>query len=429
MKKNLIFAAMLFTALSFGFASCDNVNEELLERIEQLEKQSTLGVMADKDGVYYWTQNGTWLLDANGDKVRVTGEDGKDGEKGEKGDQGIQGEKGDKGDTGEKGETGAKGDKGDKGDTGSDGVSPRLKIENGDWYVSYDRGITWELVGQATGDKGDEGDSKFQSVTQDEENVYLTLADGTVIIIAKGGNGSGEGTPDPDEGEEGGDEGGSSSSTTGTENGYDYVDLGLPSGLKWATCNVGTTKPEEYGNYYAWGEVEPKEVYSWSTYKFMDSNINAWNGVTKYTFADGQTSGVWYDSEGNFIGDNKTVLDPEDDAASVNMGGTWRMPTKEEIAELIDECTWTWTDDYNGTGVAGRIVTSKSNDNAIFLPAAGFRLNSDLYYAGSYGFYWSSSLITDYSDYAYYLYFNSGSVSWDNRSRFYGQSVRGVFSH
>ncbi|MBO5974672.1 MAG: hypothetical protein J6P95_02995, partial [Paludibacteraceae bacterium] len=112
MKKNrFLFLAVLFTALSFGFASCDNVNEELLERIEQLESQSTLGVMADKDGVYYWTQNGTWLLDANGDKVRVTGEDGKDGEKGEKGD---------------------------KGDTGSDGVSPRLKIENGDWYVSYD---------------------------------------------------------------------------------------------------------------------------------------------------------------------------------------------------------------------------------------------------------------------------------------------------
>ncbi|MBQ7388822.1 MAG: hypothetical protein IJW01_05600 [Paludibacteraceae bacterium] len=191
---------------------------------------------------------------------------------------------------------------------------------------------------------------------------------------------------------------GSVSAPTGTENGYGYVDLGLS--VKWATCNVGATKPEEYGNYYAWGEVEPKEVYSRSTYKFMDSNINAWNGITKYTFADGQTDGVWYDSEGNFIGDNKTVLDKEDDAAAVNMGGSWRMPTYDELEELKTKCTWTWTtlNGVNGHNVEG------PNGNAIFLPAAGCRYDSDLDEAGSYGNYWSSSLNTVNSDSAYYLF-------------------------
>ncbi len=212
---------------------------------------------------------------------------------------------------------------------------------------------------------------------------------------------------------------------SGTENGFGYIDLDLPSGLKWATCNVGATKPEEYGNYYAWGEVEPKTEYNWSTYKFMDSNINDWNGINKYTFADGQMSGVWYDGN-KFIGDNKTILDKEDDAAAVNMGGSWRMPTYDEIEELKTECTWTWTDDYNGTGVAGRIVTSKTNDNSIFLPAAGYRSNSDLNYAGVYGRYWSSSLDKYYVDFAYSCYFSSGWVDWSEDYRYCGLSVRGV---
>ena len=212
-------------------------------------------------------------------------------------------------------------------------------------------------------------------------------------------------------------------------NGHAYVDLGLPSGLKWATCNVGATKPEEYGNYYAWGEVEPKEVYDWSTYKFMDSNINDWNGVNKYTVADSQNEYgdvVWYDNSGNFIGDNKTVLEKEDDAATVNMGGSWRMPTKAEQDELRTECTWTWTSNYNGTGVAGRIVTSKINGNSIFLPAAGGRYDSDLSNAGSSGGYWSSSLYTVTSYYAYYLSFDSDDVNWYDSDRYYGRSVRGV---
>ena len=204
---------------------------------------------------------------------------------------------------------------------------------------------------------------------------------------------------------------------------YAYVDLGLPSGLKWATCNVGADSVHHYGNYYAWGEVEPKEVYSWSTYKFMDSSINDKKGINKYTVADGQTEGVWYDSEGNFIGDNKTTLEKEDDAAAVNMGGSWRMPTSAEQDELRTKCTWTWTtlNGVNGYNIVG------SNGNSIFLPVAGRRYDSDLSSAGSYGFYWSSSLYRyHYSSIADVLYLFSDNMIWNYFDRYYGQSVRGV---
>ena len=239
------------------------------------------------------------------------------------------------------------------------------------------------------------------------------------------GNNNKEENPTPDSSKsENNNQGESSSSVSGTENGYDYVDLGLS--VKWATCNVGADSVHHYGNYYAWGEVEPKEVYDWSTYKFMDSNINDWNGVNKYTIADGQTDGVWYDSEGNFIGDKKTILNPEDDAAFVNMGGSWRMPTYDEIEELKTKCTWTWTDNYNGTGVVGRIVTSKTNDNHIFLPFAGYRSDSDLNYARVYGRYWSISLDKYYVDFAYSCYISSGWVDWSEDYRYFGLSVRAV---
>ena len=204
---------------------------------------------------------------------------------------------------------------------------------------------------------------------------------------------------------------------------YAYVDLGLPSGLKWATCNVGADSVHHYGNYYAWGEVEPKEVYSWSTYKFMDSSINDKKGITKYTVADGQTEAVWYDSEENFIGDNKTILDKEDDAAAVNMGGSWRMPTSAEQDELRTKCTWTWTtlNGVNGYNIVG------SNGNSIFLPVAGRRYNNSFSSVGETGFYWSSSLYKyHYSQIADVLYFYSDNMIWNYFDRYYGQSVRGV---
>ncbi len=195
--------------------------------------------------------------------------------------------------------------------------------------------------------------------------------------------------------------------TTGIENGYEWVDLGLS--VKWATCNVGATKPEEYGNYYAWGETTPKTTYDLSTYKWCNGSKNT---MTKYCTSN---------SYGTV--DNKTVLDHEDDAASVNMGGSWRMPTITEQKELIDECTWVWT---TQNSVKGYSVTSKTNGNSIFLPAAGLRQNGDLIFAGSYGDYWSSSLYSNGSTIAYHLDSCLDYVVWYSENRYCGLSVRGV---
>ena len=182
------------------------------------------------------------------------------------------------------------------------------------------------------------------------------------------------------------------------------------SGLKWATCNVGANSPEEYGDYFAWGEVEPKTNYSWSTYKYGTGH----HEMTKYC----------NDSESGKDGftDNKTVLDPEDDAAAVNWGGAWRMPTKAEQDELRNNCTWTWT---TQNGVNGYKVTGP-NANSIFLPAAGIMYNSAFAYAGSPGYYLSSSLNSGCQSNAYSVYFNSDAVYWNSSLRIDGQSVRPV---
>ena len=190
-------------------------------------------------------------------------------------------------------------------------------------------------------------------------------------------------------------------------NGHDYVDLGLS--IKWATCNVGASSPEEYGDYFAWGETEPKSIYDWSTYKYCNDSSST---LTKYN-TDSSRGSV----------DNKTTLEAADDAARANWGGNWRMPTTAERDELGENCTWTWT---RKNGVYGHTVTSKKNGNSIFLPAAGYRGGSSLDSAGSHGYYWSSSLNTDdprcadvlgfYSDYARRYY----------SARVYGFSVRPV---
>lgn len=191
------------------------------------------------------------------------------------------------------------------------------------------------------------------------------------------------------------------------------IDLGLS--VKWASCNLGAIKPEEYGGYYAWGEIDPKTSYSWVNYKFRISGDNIDNVVlAKYNTKD---------SYGNV--DNIGVLESGDDAASVKLGGKWRIPTDAEWTELRTKCTWTWTDNYNGTGVKGRIVTA-SNGNCIFLPAAGNRNGTDLLDAGSYGFYWSSSLSTDDPSGALNVQFNSGNVYSNGLTRCIGRSLRPV---
>ena len=194
-----------------------------------------------------------------------------------------------------------------------------------------------------------------------------------------------------------------------TTDGHEWVDLGLPSGTKWAATNVGANTPEGYGNYYAWGETTTKSTYNWSTYKWCKGSFNT---QTKYC-----TSSKW--SKVDY------KLDLSDDAAYVNWGSSWRMPTSTEQDELSNTSytTWTWT---TQNGVKGYKVTSKSNGNSIFLPAAGYRFDSSLYDAGSNGKYWSSSLNTDYSDRAYFLILNSSNVCSTIGPRFSGFSVRPV---
>ncbi len=188
----------------------------------------------------------------------------------------------------------------------------------------------------------------------------------------------------------------------------DWVDLGLPSGLLWATRNVGASSPEDYGDYFAWGETSPKSVYDWSTYRYCNGDYNQ---LTKYCS----------DSNYGYYGftDNLTILQPSDDAATANYGG--RTPTKEEWEELMDHTTSQWT---TQNGVNGRRFTG-SNGNSLFLPAAGVRLGSSLYYAGSYGYYWSSSLSTSYP-YGAWHFFLSDDQYVNCDYRYVGFTVRAV---
>ena len=195
------------------------------------------------------------------------------------------------------------------------------------------------------------------------------------------------------------------------ESSGDWVDLGLPSGLLWATRNVGATLPEDYGDYFAWGETQPKSVYNWSTYRYGtadgDGNLST---LTKYN-----TSSYYG------VVDNLTTLQPGDDAATANYGG--RTPTEEEWRELIDNTTSQW---MTINGVNGRCFTG-TNGNSLFLPAAGDRWGSSLDNAGGSGVYWSSSLYTDNPYYAWYFYFNSvGRGVTYYYFRDYGFTVRAV---
>lgn len=175
-------------------------------------------------------------------------------------------------------------------------------------------------------------------------------------------------------------------------NGYEYVDLGLPSGLKWAVHNVGASAAEDYGDYYAWGEIETKDSYTQQ------------NSVT-YGMSMEDISG-----------------DPQYDVARALWGETWRLPTRDEQKELLDNCTWEWT---SQNGVNGYHVTG-SNGNSIFLPAAGYKENSSHTEVGEYGYYWSSTPQSNSNLGAYYLYMSESSKLSYYYARVAGQSVRAV---
>ena len=193
---------------------------------------------------------------------------------------------------------------------------------------------------------------------------------------------------------------------------HKYVDLGLPSGTKWATCNVGATTPEGSGDYFAWGETTTKETYNWSTYRYCNGDYNT---LTKYS------NNAEYGNNG--FTDALTTIEASDDAATANWGAGWRMPTREEMVELYSNCTHEWT---TQNGVIGRKFTGP-NGNSVFLPAAGGRDGSSLHYDGSYGGYWSSSLNSDDPNYARVLNFDSGDCYTDIGERYYGLSVRPVY--
>lgn len=186
------------------------------------------------------------------------------------------------------------------------------------------------------------------------------------------------------------------------------VDLGLPSGTLWADRNVGADSPEDYGDYFAWGETTTKDTYNWSTYKWCEGD-----SYPQIKYCTNSSYGTV---------DNKTTLDFEDDAAYVNMGEEWRTPTDAEQIELRDKCTWTWT---TLNGVNGYKVTGP-NGNYIFFPAAGWRTNSKLYAVGTYGHYGSSSLYESHPYNAWNLDFNSDVRTMSNYGRYFGLSIRAV---
>ena len=192
--------------------------------------------------------------------------------------------------------------------------------------------------------------------------------------------------------------------TTGTLNGYDWVDLGLS--VKWATQNVGASNPSDYGDYFAWGETRPKSSYTWSNC---------------FDCLDGKYDGRW----GTYRLGGQTRIAPSSghDTARENWGSTWRMPTDAENEELRNKCTWTWT---SQDGHNGYLVTSKTNGNSIFLPAAGWRNGTDTGSVGEIGSYWSSTLSSSYSYLARVLGFGSFYHFTDDGYRSYGQSVRPV---
>ena len=200
---------------------------------------------------------------------------------------------------------------------------------------------------------------------------------------------------------------------SGSFKGHDYVDLGLPSGTLWATCNVGASKPEGYGNYYAWGETNPKKTYTWGNYKHANGDQEK---LTKYCNQE------WYGNDR--FRDKLTVLQPDDDAATANWGSGWQSPSDKQWKELNDNTTSTWTIQ---NGVKGMSFIG-SNGNTLFLPAAGYYDEHGHMYSGRLGKYWSCTAIKEVPNYCRSFGFASEFGNTDSSERSQGLSVRSVRS-
>ena len=301
-----------------------------------------IAVKKDTDGLYYWTIEGEWLLDDNGNKVQASATNGTNGE---------------------------------------NGTTPQLKIDNEYWYVSYDSGATWQMLGKATGEKGEDGKSLFSSVEIGENDVIFILCDGTSFRVPLNFY----------------------QSTVE----YEAVDLGLPSGTLWATCNVGAKNPEEYGNFFAWGDTKLNNVFSLRLYKFYSGTGNA---MIRYL-------GYPSDSE----------LEPRDDTATVNWGDEWQIPSRAQFEELIENTTKKWT---TKNDIDGILITS-TNGNSIFLPAAGCSCVSESdnreYNESGTIRYWSRSVREDQHHEAYAFWHDYNSYfRVIPYPRYFGLSVRPV---
>lgn len=197
---------------------------------------------------------------------------------------------------------------------------------------------------------------------------------------------------------------------------HEYVDLALPSGTLWATMNVGASSPEEIGYYFSWSETTPREGEDpyWNNYQW---SVNIWNTMTKYC----TNSSYGY----NGFVDNLTELEPEEDAATVNWGSGWQMPSKTQMEELRTKCTWQWT---TRNGVKGYLVKSKNNSNSLFLPVTDYySSNGQIHYAGNLGYYWTRTLHETSSYKAYYLFFyTSSNLECTYGDRYSGFAVRAV---
>ncbi len=352
-----------------------------------------IGVKIAADGLHYWTIDGKWLLDENGKMVLAEG---------------------------------TKGDKGDQGDAGSgDGVTPLMKIENGYWMVSYDKGQTWELLGQATGEDGKDGadgicpelkivngvwyisydkgvtwEAIGSAVGQDGKTPSLKIEDGKLMISWDQGASW--------EMVEGGDVfQGVIKPGTGVAQGHTWVDLGLPSGNKWATCNIGAENPAEWGKYYAWGDTITKSEYAPTNCATFGKTVEQLN-LTGYTNRGGG-------------------LNPTYDVAQHKWGGYWQMPNREDFQELINECEWTWT---SIGSVEGYEIKSKAegNTNSIFLPAAGSKDLYDIRNQGATGWYWANVAFSSIDYLSWSLVFNKDEgVQTTPLSRRSGFTVRAIY--
>lgn len=437
-----------------------------------------VGVAQDTDGIYYWTLNGTWMLNDKGERIRVTGLNGSDGSDGSDGSSGKDGKDGitpqlkieegywfisyDNGTTWTKlakatGENGTNGTNGTNGSNGQDGKTPQLKIENGYWYVSYDNGWTWTQLGKATGEDGQngtngkDGDSMFKSVTQDDNYVYFTLSDNTVIKIAKGGS---SGTGANVVIEDGAIKAKFAVSLTDTV----YFSMG---NLQYQ-ASTGTWRFAEHQYDYI-GDDNSKisstfagwiDLFGWGT--------SGWNSGAK-AYQPYSTSGTRSD----YYPGNKATNGLTGDYANADWGvynaisnggnqpGMWRVLTKDEWNYIINNRVrssslygnatvlgvpglillpdgWTGADDvlftpqvtnYTTNVYTGKAWQALESSGAVFLPAAGGRNGTEVILVGSYGFYWSST--PGGTDSAYYLNIDSGHIIPQyNSYRNPGRSVR-----